>query len=799
MNFAEQFRDIRAWQAALGLLPIPLREEDRDQRFALLNGPTGNFCLDYVGDTTRDTRARAAWSADVGHYVTLTDDRLLLTRWDRPSSEETYSVKSILEKLHEFHRYLEKEAPSRSKSVVAHSLHIFRKIRAMVADDMSGAKSLPIFLHLIASSAANVDRIEDEPLKWGLLPETIQLSKLIVSDASWSGLQRDLCGLGEFDVPRPEVALILRHAAGSVFEEAHRAATLPSTLWLPGFERPIDLRQRNNEDVGGVFFTPAALARTLSEEAILSLDHDQRTAITIFDPACGSGELLRETLRLIRLRGFKGRVKLLGWDISPIAVQMAHFILNWEQRSWTMFPVDIVIETHDSLAEAWPTEVDLVIMNPPFLAWTKMSPRQKEQVTSILGELHVNRPNLAMLFSARAITSLRDGGVLASIVPNSFLEASSSKPLRKKLADISKIELIARLGSQNIFSDALVDAGFYIAKKGDDSPDGTTVLWSNTAQSAFSHALRGLRRSHRIDNQRRAVGVTSESDFSIYQRDDIARSGNPWIAREFKAWQFYSRLSDSKKTIAAKKLVEINQGVRMGDDVFIVPKAYVEDLSVGERAYFRPAVMNPSISNGKLIDHQYIFYPNSLGLETIEDEQSLRRLVPRFSEEVLFPNQGRLQARKSLHDKRRWWGLSEPRRWLESKNPRIASKYFGKERPFAFDRTGEFVIVVGHSWSLRSDAPRNDETSAEEVYLALTAFLNSSMFIALANYTSVQVAGGQMDLSNRYVESVPLPNPAKLSLALIRRLASIGEHITSSEPVDWNMVDEGVASTFFKL
>lgn len=801
MDFTGQFRTIDAWRKALGLLPVPLRDGDRNIRFALLNGAAGNFCLDFEGGNTQSVRASAAWSTDVGHYVTLDGDRLLLTKWDRPSSEETYSLKSVLEKLHEFHRYLEKEAPNRAKSVVAHSLRLFRKIRAICSEDTDGSKSLLIFLHILASSGANIERIgEQDAERWGLSVEIIQLSHELISDATWSALQRDFYGLGEFDVLKPDVSLILRHAAGAVFEEAHRAATLSSTMWLPGFERPVDISKQKLDIAIGVFFTPAALARTLSEESILSLGDLSMPEIAIFDPACGSGELLREVFRQIRLKNYRGKIRLIGWDVSPIASQMARFILHWEQRSWTMFELSVEIETKDSLvADHWPEAIDLLIMNPPFLAWTRMSGDQQSVAKDILGDMQVNRPNLAMLFSARGINALRNGGILASIVPNSFLEATSSSPLRKRISEQASVELIARLGSQNVFSDALVDAGFYIAKKGQAKSTGTVVVWSNSQPASYSRALRGLRQSHDGTGARVLSNTGASDEYSLYVREDAAKSGLEWKAREFNAWQFFSRLTESRKTILAKKLFEINQGVRMGDDVFIVSKEYFESLEAGERDFFRPAVMNPSFQDGRLLDSHYIFYPNTVGLPPIENDGDLGRLLPRFFKDVLSPNEGRLRARKSLHDKERWWGLSEPRRWLENQTPRIISKYFGRERPFAFDREGRFVVVVGHSWSIRKDAILAEAITDNEIYLAMIAFLNSSVFSALASYTSVQISGGQMDLSNRYVNSIPLPNPTKLADKILHRLVEAGKHILTSAEVDWKFVDEEVSSVVLSL
>lgn len=159
MDIKSEFKRSDAWRAALGLLPIPLRDSDVNERYALLNGSVGNFCLDFVGGISRDARATAAWSADVGHYVTLDDDRVLVTRWDKPAGEENYSLKSVLEKIHDFHRHLEREGPSRGGSVVAHVLQVFRQIRSIVSDDVDGKRALQVFLHLLASAAAKTDRI----------------------------------------------------------------------------------------------------------------------------------------------------------------------------------------------------------------------------------------------------------------------------------------------------------------------------------------------------------------------------------------------------------------------------------------------------------------------------------------------------------------------------------------------------------------------------------------------------------------------------------------------------------------
>src|SRR5882724_984724 len=217
-----QFGTVDAWRAALGLLPIPLRDHPGDQgRYVLLNGTSGNFCLDFVGGTDRLSQSSAAWSCDVGHYVTCFEDTVIVNRWDRQNPEETYSRRSVIARLHEFHRHLEKTSPDRSQSVVAHVLRIFRQIRATVNEQSGGLRSLRILLHLLASAAAGQYRLLDGDLGiWGLTPEIVK-SSLEVPEASWLPLYNDLSGIGRYQVIQPDFELVLRHASGAVFQEAH--------------------------------------------------------------------------------------------------------------------------------------------------------------------------------------------------------------------------------------------------------------------------------------------------------------------------------------------------------------------------------------------------------------------------------------------------------------------------------------------------------------------------------------------------------------------------------------------------
>jgi hypothetical protein len=155
----------------------------------------------------------------------------------------------------------------------------------------------------------------------------------------------------------------------------------------------------------------------------------------------------------------------------------------------------------------------------------------------------------------------------------------------------------------------------------------------------------------------------------------------------------------------------------------------------------------------------------------------------------LKPNEQALRSRRSLHKGASWWELSEHRNWLEEKEPRLVSKYFGSERAFAFDRSGDFVIVVGNGWLLQRSALGETNLTESEVYLGMLAFLNSSYFQFLALYASVQLSGGQFDLSNRYIGNLPVPQPERMKEGF-SLLIEAGQRIVDRDSSIWNELND---------
>ena len=319
-----------SWSSELGLLPIPFLPNDESLRYVLVNGYSGNFCLDQTEDQDRDTKRGGAWSSNVGHDVSLLGDTVEVLRYDASASvAETYSLQSIQKNLRKFHAYLEDSQPRAEMSVISHAIRVFRQLRSASSDE-EGTRSLLSFLTLIACVTDNCDRDSLNWKKWGLHADYGD-SLTSINGSDWELLSTELVRGRCLDnlTLRPE--LLLRHAAGQLFQEAHYEASVIRQLRLAGFPPPSKAPTKINQGIG-VHFTPPSLARMVVEQSLSLLDLPSVSSITVFDPACGSGEFLRESIRQLRIGKFTGKINLIGWDISQAACDMASFVLAWERE-----------------------------------------------------------------------------------------------------------------------------------------------------------------------------------------------------------------------------------------------------------------------------------------------------------------------------------------------------------------------------------------------------------------------------------------------------------------------------------
>jgi predicted RNA methylase len=719
----------------------------------------------------------------VGHYVALRDDSIVIQRWDKKSSFERYSHNSVCDKLEKFHQYLISESPRQDISIVSHVIQVFRSLRATLGKTSDGTNSLRALLCLLACAKDNAKPRNLALADWRLSKQAADIASSI-NEGDWQALQNELCRGRMLEDLVPDFTLFLRHASGELFQEAHYEAVFVAQdqMRFGGFlPSPVGISKTRTKALG-LHFTPAALARAVVEEALIAVG-PLPEAITIFDPACGSGEFLRESLRQLNIMSYTGQIRIIGWDISEAACDMASFVLAWETRD-IRGQVDVEIRCVDSLAsgQVWPTGVDIVLMNPPFASWQEMGVSYKQALTAALGRLSRPRPDLSHAFLWLAASCIRDGGVLGTILPASFLDSTSAENLRKNLSERISPRLIARLGSHALFSNATIDAALFIAKKDTNVKEPSIAFWADYRSSSNSAGLRALRRT-RLARSPRWYPVIGEG-FSIYPREITGSDSGSWAPRPYSSWKLLQSLTALPKV---NDLFNVRQGIRTGlIAAFLLSKQHWETLPEHEKGYFRPAVVNKSIKYGFLQDSVYIFYP--YGDKEIETEEELRQTLEHYYQRYLLPNKDRLLSRAEVN-RARWWELTRHRAWQIERSPKLVSTYFGDAGSFAWDENGEFVVVQGFAW-----LPKRIENLGAlptKVSLAYLAILNSSLFSDLLSAVSNNVGGGQWNLSEKFVNKIALPDLLhNQDITTISLLANIGKRMHQGLPTDGEQLDE---------
>lgn len=780
--------DINFLEKKLGLFPVPIFHSDKNQNpYVLLNGSLGSFCADINGEYEERGRI-LAWSSDVKHYLSVLDDVVKVYRWDKLNSE-TYSITSIEDKIHNFYDYLIKDQIKNNISVIFFVIQFYRKIRNLLKDKI-GRDSLNALLVLFAAELSKQDPDKVNIENWSLSESTKDVVNKI-SNSNWDYLLKELRGgVPALDL-KPDINLILRHASGSLFQEAHFETLFSNQMLLPFDNFQLVESKVREVHPAGVYYTPSVLVRTIVEEAIKTIG-TLPSKLKIFDPACGSGEFLKEFLRQLKIRNYNGDIEIIGWDISSAAVDITNFVLAFEKQ---IFQQSVIcrIECKDSLSPSsvWPTDIDFVLMNPPFISWESMSGSQKDYVQNIMGSLYSARPNSAGAFFWKAINSLKENGIIGTILPASILEADSFDSLRKKVIEILSIKFIGKLGSLNLFSDAIVDTSIFVAQKiVNQTNEPTIFLWCDNQLQSVSSAIREFRKS-RFDLISKDFPF-EQKNFSFYPISDLYNK-KTWTPISYTSYKLLNELGSFPK---AEELFEIKQGVRTGfNKAFIIKADFWKKLKKIEKKFFRPVIINESIVNGFIQNVAYIFYPYGELGNLIQTEKDLKHYVSTYYNEILSKYKQALTKRAEKNVKN-WWTLTRPRGWQLKKVQKIVSTEFGKAGSFSVDDDGEFIVERGHAWFLRQVESSYD---LSDLYYGYVAILNSDFINSLLEAVSKKISGGQWYLSSKFLNNLPLPNLSRMNdKALFEEISNIGYCLVKNKGVDkssLNLITEQVYST----
>ncbi|CAX25998.1 protein of unknown function [Methylorubrum extorquens DM4] len=712
----------------------------------LLDGRLGSFAVSVAGDIDPYDASSWAWSSNVPHHVLFKGDDVHVRRWDLPGRGRSFERRRIMEHPADFYEYLRQDRTDDRRSVVEHSMQLFRKVRNLVLQGgLDDALSTRAYLTLLGALASGL-----EPHGAGLaqiartfrLPEGSTDLLSVLPQASVESLMGEFAHVMLDDVSlaaRP--VLSLRHASGAIFQEAHHQLLDGPPLDLFGYVGPARSARPKR---GVVHFTPPSLARSLCEQALSSLGGlASRANVVVADFACGSGAFLVEALRSLERGGYAGRVTLVGRDISTAAIDMARFVLDMAGAEWPgrgRFDVDLAVA--DTLRSEGLPMADLIVMNPPFAPWQGLSEDERSVLAESLGRHKAGRPDISMGFVLRALGALRTDGALAVLLPASALETKAAEGWRGRISEGRSVYLDAVFDNHRMFTHALVRLGALVI--GPRGAGEQVEIRAGGHPEAAGDALRALRRGSGFPD---GVGAGA---FTL-TRIPASASPQAWVRKGPSKTLTERALSSGATTVGA--LFEVQQGIRTGQNkAFVLDDEGLAALPAAERRYFRPAITNDGIKDGRITRYAHVFYPYDGSGFTVRDEAALAEALPVFLQQHLEPWRQQLAGRRSRS--RRWWGLGERRRMLEEGRPFLVSKYWGDAGSFVLRDRPDAVVLQGYGWFPSTGRPAIDPSS--DVASAYLALVNTKAFFRMVAEHAPPTGGGQLNLGRQYMVGVPM-------------------------------------------
>lgn len=769
-----------------------------------------SFALCSTADSsllTDDQPLSWTWSSDLRHLLILDTSRqkCRVRRWDSPGDERaTRFPNSPVEAQRVLDGLYASAPPSREDSIW-HALTAFRILREILAG--ASATDVVRSYNVLLAGAESVADASTPEQDW-LACQTIAEVIALVDAKHFCGTEVDaidpaaqthnigqvIANLLATDFPwRLNPKLLLRHASGRLYQEAH--ITLEKNghqLVLPGLATGSAHGGSLQKDVR---FTPANLARFLAQLAFDGCYGEiaKDGKITVLDPACGSGIFLVESFRELQARGFKGALKLHGMDISPVSVAISRFCLSRlaHDASESGIDLDVEIAETDSLTADW-GEPTVVLTNPPFAGWESMADNDQEILRDVLGDLASGRQDKSIGFAWKALHALSEGGTLGIVLPAPVLESRAALRWRQAISNMAFPLLVGSFRGFDYFKYSLVEPAFLVLKRGG--------LW-DTETVQFVLANRG---TEDLALKQARLGKPLPSPGNAWDTFKAPRellTETSWQPRMRAEFEFIKLLEDAGMP-AVQELFDIHQGARTGRKaVFLVSTDELGKLPESESKYFRPAATSPAIRDGRLHDEWYIFYPYDESGLTLSTQEELKNAVPEYYKTRLLPEKEALRKRRGVKADE-WWALTWERNWQRGITPKLVTKYYGRAGSFALDDTGESVVVQGYAWMWKGSltTPTGYESFWQtDLPLAYLALLNSQLFEYLLGNYCPRVKGGQLNLSNQFVAGIPLPDLSdtdKILQDLVHELALAGEKIQKGKLEDWRPLDHLAASAY---
>lgn len=209
-----------------------------------------------------------------------------------------------------------------------------------------------------------------------------------------------------------------------------------------------------------MYFTPPSLSEyVLDRVESFGADFAKHRFI---DPAAGGASFIGPIASRMSTRGARLAwisEALRGVEVDPALADFARAAA----RCVVERPVDHLVTCGDGLVQGELASFDVVIGNPPYRV---LSPSERRRMPVWAKPILGNYANLYSLFIIRGLHLLRDNGLLAYLVPRSFIMGDYFRPLRKHISQHSTVLAIDTIEQRKeFFRDVSQDVCLLVCRK----------------------------------------------------------------------------------------------------------------------------------------------------------------------------------------------------------------------------------------------------------------------------------------------------------------------------------------------
>ena len=539
----------------------------------------------------------------------------------------------------------------------------------------------------------------------------------------------------------------------------------------------------------GIHYTPPLLAAYLAEQVVKGLKPSlpRLGELSILDPACGEGELLKAIVDAVP-RAWRTRLRLTGFDMDEAALERARSLLDGsgvasvELRAGDFLARMAGVEASSQMDFLQPgvqeeeARFDAVISNPPYVRTQVLGSVAARELAARFNL--TGRVDLYHAFVKAMTLALREGGILGLLTSNRFLTVQSGSSMRDWLTREFRLRRLVDLGDTKLFAAAVLPA-IVVAERtaSTDTQDcefirvyessntgSATVRQERSILDALDGSFAGHAQtngtSFRIDTGRLQTGSDSRTPWAMSNAGTVA-----WLAT-----------AKSNSACSFDDVAKVCVGIKTTADSVFVRDDW-ETLPESERpenGLLHPLVTHHLAKRWHLPNH------------TLSSKQVLYPYVGNATERLPVELAGFPRARAYLQRHRarlesRSYVIESGRRWYEIWVPHRPSDWTQPKLAFPdISETNKFFLVEP-GWIVNGDCYWTKLLPGKDAsWLTLMLAVANSSF-ALKFYDTVfhnKLYSGRRRFMSQYVSRFPLPklNRAQDILDLMPGLIIAARH-----------------------